>query len=40
MPDESQRCGELPAGATAVTVGNDVSVVVQLQPLQQVVHHL
>lgn len=40
IPDESQRCRELPSGATTVTVGNDVSVVVELQPLQQVVHQL
>lgn len=31
--NESQRGGELPAGAAAVAVSDDVSVVVQLQPL-------
>lgn len=40
MPDESHRSGELPAGAATVTVGDDVFVVVELQPLQQVPHHL
>lgn len=40
MPDESQRSGELPAGAATVAVGNDVAVVAQLQPLQQILHHL
>ena len=40
MSDESQRSGELSAGAATVTVSNDVFMVAQLQPLQQVVHHL
>lgn len=40
MPDESQRSGELPAGAATVAVSNDVAVVAQLQPLQQILHHL
>lgn len=40
MANEGQRGGELPAGATAVTVGDDVSVVVELQSLQEVTHHL
>lgn len=40
MTDESQRGGELPAGAAAVAVSDGASVVVQLQPLQEVTHHL
>lgn len=40
MSDESQRRGELPARAATVPVGDDVSMVAQLQPLQQVVHYL
>lgn len=40
MPNESQSGGELPTGATAVTIRDDVSVVIQFQPLQQVVHQL
>lgn len=40
VPHESQRGGELPAGAAAVTICNDVPVVVELQLLQEVRHHL
>lgn len=40
VSNKRQRCGKLPAGSTAVTVSNDVSVVVELQSFQEVVHHL
>lgn len=40
MTDESQCGGELPAGAAAVPVSDGGSVVVELQPLQEVTHHL
>lgn len=40
MADESQRGGELPACAAAVAVGDDGPVGLELQPLQQVRHHL
>lgn len=40
MADESQRGGELPARAAAVAVGDDAPVGLELQPLQQVRHHL
>lgn len=40
MADESQRGGELPASAAAVAVGDDAPVGLELQPLQQVRHHL
>lgn len=40
MTNESQRGGELPAGAAAVAISDGASVVVQLQPLQEVTHHL
>lgn len=40
MADESQSSGQFPAGAAAVPVSDGSFVVVELQPLQEVTHHL
>lgn len=40
LSDQSQGCREFPACSTAVAFTDDLSVVVQFQLLQEIVHHL